>query len=149
VTDHLPIWSRLSRWYCGLLLVSAASLSPASEICEDPGVVFGYFNGVQTSEQQARDTVRHFLAPAYGPTTPAGHPITYDLFYNDTEGLADFAETFDQRLREHDAVLTDRFELFFAVVIGDRGGWWGSLIQAVPAAGALFSDLLETVMAKA
>jgi hypothetical protein len=136
-----------------LLLTFALLLNPwtvlAEDQCEDPGVVFGFFNGVQTTEDAAQEALQRHIAPLYGPTTPAGHPITYDLFYNDTEGLADFAETFDQRLREHDAVLTDRFELFFAVVKGDRGGWWGALTEAVPAAAKLFSDLLETVMAKA
>jgi hypothetical protein len=122
----------------------------AEEPCNDPGVVFAFFNGVQTTEDQAKEALEDHLANTYGPTTPAGHPVTYDLFYNDTEGLSDFAETFDQRLREHNAVLTDRFELFFAPLKGQReGGWWGALIEAVPAAGDLFTGLMDTAMANA
>lgn len=121
----------------------------AQDKCEDLGVIFGFFNGVQTTEESARAAQRS-LEILYGPTTPAGHPITYDLFYNDTEGLADFAETFEQRLREHDAVLSDRFELFFSALKGERdGGWWGALTKAVPALGDVLSGLIDTAMANA
>ena len=48
-----------------------------------------------------------------GTTTPDGKPITYTLYYNDTDaGLADFVETFDQRLQEQEGLLARRFELF-------------------------------------
>jgi len=41
-------------------------------------------------------------------------------------------------------------ELFFSAVKGQReGGWWGSLIVAVPAAGGLFTGLMDTAMANA
>lgn len=138
----------------GLASLALALFMPlcafAQEECEDLRVVFGFFNGVQTTEKQAIHVAYSVLPSQYGPTTPAGHPVTYDLFYNDTEGLSDFAETFDQRLREHNAVLTDRMELFFSAVKGQReGGWWGSLIVAVPAAGDLFTGLLDTAMANA
>jgi len=76
--------------------------------CKDPGVTFGFFNGVQTTEEGATQTVSN-LRHVYGPTTPAGHPITYELFYNDSQGFSDFVETFDQRLREQNGQLAGAF----------------------------------------
>ena len=82
----------------------------ASEQCENNGVVFGFFNGVQTTFAQA-NSARRKLEEIYPATTPNGEPITYDLFYNDTEGFSDFVETFDQRLQEQNGLLAGRFEL--------------------------------------
>ena len=72
----------------------------SQEQCDQNGVMFGFFNGVQTTLSQAGEA-RRKLEDLYGPRTPAGEPITYELFYNDTQGFADFVETFDQRLQEH------------------------------------------------
>ena len=82
----------------------------AEENCKT-GVVFGFFNGVQTTDVQA-DFAVAWLRKLYPSTTPAGEPITYELFYNDTQGFADFVETFDQRLQEQNGLLAGRFETF-------------------------------------
>ena len=80
--------------------------------CGANGVVFGFFNGVQTTERQAQNALKLIQEKQlYGTTTPNGEPITYDLFYNDTEGLSDFVETFDQRLQEQNGLLAGRYEL--------------------------------------
>lgn len=133
--------------------LAGASLLPmnalAQEQCPDEGVVFGFFNGVNTTHAAGTEALNQ-LQRLYGSTTPAGQALGYDLYYNDTDGLTDFAETFEQRLREHDAVLADRFELFFSAVNGQRGdGWWDALTAAVPALGDVLVGLIDTVMANA
>ncbi|MCW5654019.1 hypothetical protein [Hydrogenophaga sp.] len=101
--------------------------------------MFGFFNGVQNTKEQANNAL-YFLRQTYLIETPNGKPITYELFYNDTEGFADFVETFEQRLQEHGGLLAGRFELFFSAAKGE-GRWWSALIAAVP----LFKDALESV----
>ncbi|MDP3813208.1 MAG: hypothetical protein Q8Q78_19565 [Hydrogenophaga sp.] len=78
------------------------------------------------------DALHQLLEAIHCPTTPAGAPITDELFYNDTQGFADFVDTFEQRLQEQNGLLAGRFELFFSATQGE-GGWWDTLIS-----GALF-----------
>ncbi|HMN94256.1 MAG TPA: hypothetical protein PKC60_13580 [Hydrogenophaga sp.] len=62
----------------------------------------------------AQHVVDRTLPGQYGLTTPDGQPISYTLYYNDTQaGITDFVETFEQRLQEQDGLLAGRFELFF------------------------------------
>jgi hypothetical protein len=114
----------------------ALSLLPlqvrAKDLCEADGVVFGFFNGVQNTKEHANNAL-YFLRLTYLVETSNGKPITYELFYNDTEGFADFVETFEQRLQEHGGLLAGRFELFFSATKGE-GPWWSALIAAVPMA---------------
>lgn len=87
----------------------------AQETCETTGVEFAFFNGVQTPSDDAQRVVQLHLPSLYGTITPDGQPITYTLYYNDTDaGLADFVETFEQRLQEHEGLLAGRYELFFS-----------------------------------
>ena len=126
-------------------MVFAFALLPlcvaAQESCT-AGVVFGFFNGVQTTEQLAKFVAHRQLVELYGPTTPAGESITYDLFYNDTQGFADFVETFDQRLQEHGGLLAGRFELFFSAARGE-GFWWKALTSAIPSLVGFLEDLFD------
>jgi hypothetical protein len=103
--------------------------------------MFGFFNGVQTTLSQAGEA-RRKLEDLYGPRTPAGEPITYELFYNDTQGFADFVETFDQRLQEHGGLLAGRFELFFSATRGE-GSWWTALTSAIPSLVGFLDDLFD------
>lgn len=124
-------------------VVFLLALSPLCVIAEESckaGVVLGFFNGVQTTEQLAKFVAHRQLMELYGATTPSGDSITYELFYNDTEGFADFVETFEQRLQEHGGLLAGRFELFFSAIKGE-GRWWSALISAIP----LFKDTLEGI----
>lgn len=114
----------------------------AQEACAAGGVVFGFFNGVQTLEADAGLALKK-MKPLYGATTPKGEPITaYDLFYNDTRGFADFVETFDQRLNEHGSLLAGRFELFFSAARGE-GFWWKALTSAIPSLVQFLDDLFD------
>lgn len=134
------------RW-----IARAALLAPfcvgAQESCET-GVVFGFFNGVQTTEQHAKIAVHDYLAVLYGPTTPDDQSITYELFYNDTQGFADFVETFEQRLEEQNGLLAGRFELFFSAIKGE-GGWWNALTSAIPSLTSLLGSFFDAYTAAA
>ena len=76
----------------------------AQETCESEGVEFGFFNGVATTKTQAGEALAE-MRTQFPPTTPKGQPITYTLYYNDTEGLSDFVEVFEQR--RDDAVVAE------------------------------------------
>ncbi|MBT9464722.1 hypothetical protein [Hydrogenophaga sp.] len=140
------------RWLCAgargmVAFVLSLPLSAlAQEACEADGVVFGFFNGVQTTKESANNALV-VLGQLYPSNTPAGKPITYELFYNDTQGFSDFVETFEQRLQEQNGLLAGRFELFFSAAKGE-GGWWDALIEAIPALGNLLKSLFDTFLAK-
>ena len=85
-------------------------VASAQDTCDKNGVVFGFFNGVQTTEKQAQRALDR-LRVLYPTTPPKGETITYELFYNDSEGFSDFVETFEQRLQEHNGLLAGRYAL--------------------------------------
>lgn len=125
---------------------SAAQPAPAPVACARPdGVVFGFFNGVRTSPDEAAVALR-FLTLEYGEHTAAGEPIRYDLFYNETSGIADFVETFSQRLAEHDSLLAGRYELFWQSLRGD-GPLLATIQHAVTAAGQVFHGIGQDAQA--
>lgn len=137
----------LLRWWLLLgFLLGFGIPAFGQDQCERNGVVFGFFNGVQTLEDDAQRALHQHLEVMYGPTTPNKEPITYELFYNDTQGFADFVETFEQRLQEQNGLLAGRFELFFSATQGE-GGWWDALIKAIPALGDLLKSLFDTFLA--
>jgi len=125
-----------------VLVVALLPICVAAEVSCDAGVVLGFFNGVQTTEQKAKNATYDHLEILYGPTTPAGEPITYELFYNDTQGFADFVETFEQRLQEQNGLLAGRFELFFSATKGE-GGWWNALTSVIPSLTELLGSFFD------
>ena len=129
------------------LLLSAlyfhAGHALAQETCERTGIEFGFFNGVKTTLPQAQEVARDVLPSQYGRTTPDGQPISYTLYYNDSQaGISDFIETFEQRLQEQDGLLAGRFELFFSAMDGG-GSWWSRITEAVPALSGLLGGLSD------
>ncbi|MDP3810962.1 MAG: hypothetical protein Q8Q78_08160 [Hydrogenophaga sp.] len=146
MTDRL---TSLLRWWLLLGFLLGFGYAPnafAQDQCERNGVVFGFFNGVQTLEDDAQRALHQHLEVMHGPTTPNKEPITYELFYNDTQGFADFVETFEQRLQEQNGLLAGRFELFFSATQGESS-WWDALIKAIPALGDLLKSLFDTFLA--
>ncbi len=137
----------ISRWlpkrlqWVILVLTSMSGSVCAQEICDAKGVVLGFFNGVNTTDVQA-DFAVAWLRKLYPEATPAGEPITYELFYNDTQGFSDFVETFEQRLQEQNGLLAGRFELFFSATQGE-GGWWNALTSAIPSLTALLGSFFD------
>ena len=146
--SDFPVSRFASRLASALLLLTSIPTGSvfAQEACESEGVEFGFFNGVKTTDIQAKRVVQEHLPRLYGLTTPKGQPITYTLYYNDTEGFSDFVETFEQRLKEQDGLLAGRFELFFSATQGG-GTWWSNITEAVPALSGLLGGLIDTFQA--
>ncbi|MBF7691544.1 hypothetical protein I2F30_12485, partial [Acinetobacter sp. SCC474] len=106
-----------------------ADTVPANSICRAGNTVVAFFNGVNTTPAEARDNLKE-LQVISGKVTPNGDPIEYSVMYNYTNGLEDFAETFEQRFKE-EVLLKDRWELFFQM-LDDKGNWWDNIVQKVP-----------------
>lgn len=106
-----------------------ADTVPANSICRAGNTVVAFFNGVNTTPAEARDNLKE-LQVISGKVTPNGDPIEYSVMYNYTNGLEDFAETFEQRFKE-EILLKDRWELFFQM-LDDQGSWWDNIVNNVP-----------------
>ena len=126
-------------------LAYAQSNTPSA--CPTGGVTFGFFNGVQTTPEQA-ESARDYLKATYGTKTPNGETIQYELFYNQTNGLADFVETFEQRLAEQNGLLAGKYELFFESIRGG-GTLWSKIVASVSAANNLLTAINDSARAKA
>lgn len=133
-----------------IMLLAASFLSLAYSnvqandrgLCQlDDGVVVAFANGVLTSEHEANRTLKE-LTKQYGTATANGETVTYDLLYNDTGGLQDFAEVFEQRLEEEEEELAERFELFFESLTGGDS-WWEVIVDAIVGASELLNDLVD------
>lgn len=82
------------------------------------GVVIGFFNGVFTLPDEAKSHLIS-LKSRFGDKTPAGKPLQYQLFYNDSYGkILDLAETFDQRTTQ--IGLGDHYNFFWGLLTGDQ-----------------------------
>jgi len=119
---------------------SSAEAQTPDDLCRPRGVVIGFFNGVQTTRDEAHIALRA-LKDIYGLTSPEGEPIRYEVFYNRTNGFEDFVETFEQRLAEQQGVLAGRFELFFESLRGD-GPTWSRITQALPELASVLDGIL-------
>lgn len=126
--------------------VYAAESNTNSSICAT-GVSFGFFNGVRTTYPQALAALQEFKR-LHGTTSPSGDKISYEPYYNYTNGFEDFVETFDQRLMEQGGLLEGRFELFFEAVNGD-GPWWRKIINSVSEAGDILQGIVDWYSASA
>ena len=138
----LSVWIAIATTINGI--PPAFAQSNTSSICPAGGVTFGFFNGVQTTFDDAEE-MRKILQLTYGTTTANGEPIQYELFYNQTTGLSDFVETFEQRLSEQNGLLAGRFELFFESVRGD-GPLWRKIVAAVSSTAGILSGLVDSAL---
>jgi len=127
----------------------ASYAQPSPDLCSQHTVVFGFFNGVQTTIADANRSMEEMKA-IYGDSA-VNDPMIYDLFYNDTNGMADFVEVFEQRLQEHGQLLAGRFELFFGTLrdSNDEHSWWQRIIAAVPQTASILDGLRNTAQALA
>jgi len=129
-----------------LLSLTFAINAQEQNICRNPDIMFGYFNGVLTQQKEADDALIKFKE-RYGTETDNGQHIEYELFYNHTRNIQDFTETFKQRLAEHKE-LEGRYELFFEALRGS-GTWWDRLTKAVTAFVDIFADLTNKFLSLA
>ncbi len=124
----------------------ANTIAPADNLCRNDGIVFGYFNGVQTTNSTARAALRE-LKYRYQTQTSTGEAIRYELLYNSTHGLGDFVEVFEQRLLEHHTILKNRYELFFQT-LNNNSSTWDKLAAALSLQNA-YSEFKEAQTAAA
>jgi hypothetical protein len=68
-------------------------IAAANERDCEPGVAIGFFNGVQTTPDQALNAIER-MRGVYKTTSPKGEPIEYELFYNNSKGLSNSMEGF-------------------------------------------------------
>ena len=118
-----------------------------TNLCMERETVFGFFNGVQTRWEDAY-IAKRYLKATFGNRTEADEKIKYELFYNYTNGFEDFVETFEQRLKEQDAILENKFELFFQV-LNKKGSWWEKIIERVPALAEVLGAISDDLQASA
>ncbi len=127
------------------LTVAWAGAAPAyaqTNVCAPGGIVFGFFNGVQTTDAQATIALLS-LKLEYGRTSPTtGESIRYEKFYNATNGFEDFVETFEQRLQEQNGILAGRFELFMEVISGS-GPWWSSIVNTIATTASILEGIWQ------
>ena len=116
-----------------------------NDLCGDPGSVFVFFNGVQTTPDEADVALQEFQR-LYGKADTGG-PIRYERLYNYSNGFEDFVETFEQRLLEQDGLLAGRFELFFEALNGD-GPWWNQITDTVSSTAGILSGFVDWYQAQ-
>ena len=130
-----------------LVITTTTSVHAGTSACAPSGIAFGFFNGVQTTDAQASAALL-WLKRLYGTTLPrTGETIRYEKFYNYTNGFEDFVETFDQRLREQNAILEGRFELFLEVMSG-TGSWWDAIVNAVTGTASILDGIKQDLQAQ-
>ncbi len=110
-----------------------------NNICHNTDVVIAFFNGVQTTPSGA-NRGKEELKRIHGDKSEQGDDIRYEVMYNYTNGLEDFAETFEQRLQEQEQLLNGRYELFFEALRGG-GTWWQNITNTISSA----SDILDAI----
>jgi hypothetical protein len=129
-----------------LILQILLTKASAANICNPMNaVVFGYFNGVLTAEDDARKTLLQ-LRSRYNESSLFAQPIQYELMYNHSNGFEDFVQTFEQRMKEQDGILAGRFELFFSAIKGG-GVWWSSITGSVLSVKLLLGALSDAALA--
>lgn len=112
---EIPVKSNISR-VAGLFLLffSYSYAGICSDLKLDKEIVFGFFNGVKTTNDDAKKALRLIQTKFLDSYISAkGEQIEYALFYNKTEGFSDFAETFGQREAEHLKIVKDKYEYFW------------------------------------
>lgn len=130
-------------------LLCALALSISAHGQTDPcpsNVTVGFFNGVLTTYDKALLTTI-ILEDIYGNDAANDVKIAYTLFYNTTKGWGDFVETFDQRLKEQDAILQNKFYLFFESLTGG-GEYSDTITTSVPLFESFLGAMGKYVSAK-
>jgi len=138
--------------------------------CYTMAHLFGFFNGVWNTREEAEDSLDAMKAANFLGAKWREAPVRYELFYNQTckrseddVCLQDVAEVFRQRSAELDGLLARRWEYFWEQVTGqhDQPGsftqrlldrlmgnhsalanWFGALTNAVLAKFTSLSTLL-------
>lgn len=129
------------------MAMSSTQICATEETADD--YVVGYFNGVNNSEA-ITDISLAFLAKIYGKKHN-DLTIKYEPFYNHTGSEVDsnvgqdLVEVFRQRADEIDATgaLSNRLDIFHAMVTNDSNGLLDDLFNVFGATGALTTGLMQ------
>jgi len=102
----------------------------SKNLCQKPTkLLFGYFNGMNTTEKEAKKALKTFQ-DKYGDYTPSPNndEIVYEIFYNQTQGkVKDVIEIFEQRfIEQNPEFFADRYEFIHEV---QEGG--GDMLRAL------------------
>lgn len=94
----------VSKRIISLMISALLPFNAIANSCKIEGYTIGFFNGVATTERQAREGINE-IKSTLGISQYSGEPVKYQLFYNDSyiDGsglnvLADFAETLTKEL---------------------------------------------------
>lgn len=133
------------------LFFSSYSLSgdidSENNICDESDTVFVFMNGVRTIEEVAGEYLE-YLDEVYGKTDSKGNVIQYELLYNQTNGLDDLVEVFEQRVLEQHIALANRYELFFQALEGN-GNWLDKIRDSFVAVDSIIKTYKDTLRAEA
>jgi len=112
-----------------LTLMMSSFATNARNICKDERILFGYFNGMNTTQDEAHEALNRFKE-LYGFESPFPHDdaIDYELFYNQTQGVyKDIVEMFEQRfIEQNPEFFAGRYEFVHEVQAGG-----GDMINAL------------------
>lgn len=146
------------------VLLTSLTLTPVAmaqqaepTLCTPSGFSLGFFNGVWNTPIEA-DSGAASLGVLVGTKhlaadTGQQEDIKTTTFYNTTGASAaatkmqDVAEVFQQRSRDINLDLSNRWELFWDIVHNDRSSAW-DIMREVPGALTMANDLFEAVRAK-
>ncbi|PXX89551.1 hypothetical protein DIT71_13550 [Marinobacter vulgaris] len=135
-----------------LFIITSTSLNAfaqpyeARNFCRDSGIIFAFFNGVQTTIGEANRALNEFRR-IHGNERADGENIRYEVMYNYTDGLDDFVETFEQRVLEQEQILAGRYELALEIINGG-GKWWQRLAELATTLPETRDDFINWYQAK-
>ncbi|KAA1176101.1 hypothetical protein FWJ25_02925 [Marinobacter salinexigens] len=118
----------------------------ARNLCRESGIIFAFFNGVQTTVGEANRALNEFRR-IHGDERGDGENIRYEVMYNYTDGFDDFVETFEQRVLEHEQILAGRYELALEIINGG-GKWWEKLAELATTIPDARDDFMDWYQAK-
>ena len=123
-----------------------AQSNESGNLCRDSGIVFAFFNGVQTTIGEASRALNEFRR-IHGNERADGENIRYEVMYNYSDGFDDFVETFEQRVLEQEQILNGRYELALEVINGG-GKWWQKLAELSTTLPDIRDDFIDWYQAK-
>jgi len=127
---------------CSHASLSLPKIHKANVAKKEKPIVVGFFNGVMTTRGEARDEMIFLSRQKF-----SDKPVQYELFYNQTDGLAaDMLEVFQQRLAEQPAILQNRFELYWDMV-GGRSSMLSDTLEAEPSLITLIAAVDKSILA--
>gem|GEM_PF-314750 len=134
------VFTYLLALTCVLFLTCNVYANDADDICipkKQSKIIVGFFNGVMTDDVAAEKGLKEIKK--LNLATSNNEIIEYEVFYNETKGIFDFIEVFDQRAQEYKQVLVGRYE--YMRILNSSHKWW----ERMQAKGLMLSEFLNAV----